>query len=279
MISLKEMKLVIQQALMEDIGSGDITADSIAKSAGQGIAIIMAKQSGILAGIEPASLVFLEMDNQLKTSILLKDGNSINNNDHIMKISGEIKSILKAERVALNFLAHLSGIATLTNKFVQEIKDTKAQITDTRKTIPLLRKFEKEAVQAGGGVNHRMGLFDMVLIKENHIKVSGGIKKAVACVRQYLKAKNINVKIEVETTNIMEVREALNCNVDRIMLDNMSLENIKEAVKIAAGKVEIEASGGITLNNVKLIAKTGVDLISVGAIIHSAPAFDFTLLF
>ena len=187
-------------------------------------------------------------------------------------------SILKGERTALNLLAHLSGISTLTAKYVEEVKGTQAKITDTRKTTPLLRDLEKEAVRAGGGINHRMGLYDMVLIKDNHIQAAGGIREAVNKCKQYLGENKLNLKIEVETTNLNQVRDALACDVDQIMLDNMALNMIREAVNIISGRAVVEASGGISLKSIRSIAETGVDLISIGALTHSAPVFDFSLL-
>jgi len=269
---------LIRTALAEDIGRGDITTKAIVDDNEYGQAQIIAKQNGVLAGIEIAKKTFALLDAELQFETQYKDGDKINIKDEILKINGAISSILKAERTALNLLAHLSGIATFTAKYVAKIRRTKAKITDTRKTTPLLREFEKQAVRAGGGVNHRMGLYDMVLIKENHIKTAGGIQAAVTRCNQYLGDNSQDLKIEVETTNLNEVQDALSCNVDRIMLDNMALNMMREAVKIISGRAVVEASGGISLENIRSIAETGVDLISIGAVTHSAPAFDFTLL-
>jgi nicotinate-nucleotide pyrophosphorylase (carboxylating) len=195
-----------------------------------------------------------------------------------MTVEGTIQSILSAERTALNFLGHLSGIATLTRQFVDRVEGLNVRITDTRKTTPGWRLLEKQAVKAGGGENHRMGLYDMVLIKENHIEAAGGITKAVQKASSYLHRSNLSLKIEVETTTLDEVNEACKTAVDRIMLDNMSIEMMKKAVKIVDGNKEVEASGGVNFDSIRSIAETGVDYISVGALTHSAPAFDFSLL-
>lgn len=269
---------LIDEAFKEDIGSADITTLATLQNDQPGRALIIAKQPGVLAGINVARQVFKQRDAELEINLFHTDGEFLKCNDIVLEVSGSISSILTAERIALNFLGHLSGIATLTANFVDNVKDTSARITDTRKTIPLLRQLEKKAVIAGGGVNHRMGLHDMVLIKENHITAAGGIKNAVIRCREYLSSHQKTLKIEVETRNLDEAREALNAGVDRIMLDNMDKDSMCQAVEFIKGKAEVEASGGISLKTVREIAKTGVDFISVGAITHSAPAFDFSLL-
>jgi nicotinate-nucleotide pyrophosphorylase (carboxylating) len=279
MLDKKVVTKIIKSAIAEDIGKGDITTDAIIKDKKSGAATIIAKQNGILAGINVTKQVFLEIDPDLGISLLFKDGDILSYGNQVMKIEGKIASILKGERVALNFLSHMSGIASLTNQYVKKIKGTGAKITDTRKTTPLLRILEKESVKIGGGINHRMGLYDMVLIKENHIRVSGNVENAIKYIHRYLNENNIQARIEVETTSIEEIKVALKYKIDRIMLDNMTINQIKQAVRIINHKVEVEVSGGINLNNVHEIAQCGVDIISIGAITHSAPAFDFTLLF
>lgn len=268
----------IRTALAEDIGQGDFTTLAIVDKDKNGQAQIIAKQNGILAGIEMVKKTFFLLDHDIQFETQFRDGDKIDVNETVIIITGKISSILKGERTALNLLAHLSGISTLTAKYVEEVRGTQAKITDTRKTTPLLRDLEKEAVRAGGGINHRMGLYDMVLIKDNHIQAAGGIREAVNKCKQYLGKNKLNLKIEVETTNLNQVRDALACDVDQIMLDNMALNMIREAVNIISGRAVVEASGGISLKSIRSIAETGVDLISIGALTHSAPVFDFSLL-
>jgi nicotinate-nucleotide pyrophosphorylase (carboxylating) len=273
-----DLDQLIRFSLAEDIGEGDITGNAACSEPQPVIARLITRQNGIIAGSAVVEHVFMQHDPQLFVKIDHKDGDLVDANETIFVIEGDVKSILAAERVALNFLAHLSGIATLTYKYVTMVEHTQAKITDTRKTTPLLRALEKDAVRAGGGVNHRFGLFDMVLLKENHIRAAGGIKKAVDQTNDYLKKSNIDSKIEVETTDLEEVHEALSCSIDRIMLDNMTVEEIREAVNLINHQVEVEASGGITQETIVEIAETGVDFISIGALTHSAPAFDFSIL-
>jgi len=269
---------LISSALAEDIGQGDITTAATIDTDKEGLAQIIAKQKGVISGIEYAKMVFSFVDPDLLFSGDYTNGKDVLANDTVLTIEGKVVSILQAERTALNLLAHLSGIATLTAQYADRIRGSGVKVTDTRKTTPLWRELEKEAVRDGGGLNHRMGLYDMVLIKENHILAAGGISEAVQKCRKYLSDHHINSRIEVETTNLDEVREALSCNVDQIMLDNMDSNELKEAVKLISGRAVVEASGGVSLENIKLIAESGADLISVGALTHSAPAFDFSLL-
>jgi nicotinate-nucleotide pyrophosphorylase (carboxylating) len=269
---------LISSALAEDIGQVDLTTTATIDKEKIGSARIIAKQSGIISGIEYAKMAFSLMDPDLILYSDYTNGKEVHVNDTVLTIEGKVVSILQAERTALNLLAHLSGIATLTAHYADQIKGTRAKVTDTRKTTPLWRELEKEAVRDGGGLNHRMGLYDMVLIKENHILAAGGITEAVKKCRKYLSDHHISSRIEVETTNLDQVKEALSCNVDQIMLDNMNVSEMKEAVHIIAGKAVVEASGGISLGKIKSIAKVGVDLISIGALTHSAPVFDFSLL-
>ena len=266
---------VIKLALEEDIRHGDVTAENLGINGKSCKAAFIAKDNGILAGIDIVNQVFESIDPALEVKCLLHDGDEIREQDRIAEVSGNALSILKAERVALNFLQRMCGISTLTNKMVKKIEHTGCKLLDTRKTTPLLRALEKYAVRIGGGYNHRFGLYDMVMLKENHIRAVGGIRQAVSQIR----FQTNSYKIEVEVTNLHELQEAANCNVDRIMLDNMSLEDMEKAVKMIKGKIELEASGNINLQTIQRIAETGVDFISSGAITHSYQSFDISLLF
>jgi nicotinate-nucleotide pyrophosphorylase (carboxylating) len=272
-----KIRHLIELALGEDVGKGDLTSEAIIDQDLLVKVAIVAKEEGIIAGLEIAKTVFQKLDPTLVFESSFKDGNKLIKKDIVATIKGRARSILSAERTALNFLQRLSGIATLTSTYVERIKDTRVKILDTRKTTPGLRALEKYAVKIGGGENHRMGLFDMILIKENHIKAVGDISWAI----QKTKAKYPNEKIEVETRNLDEVKEAVKSGADWIMLDNMSIEEMKKAVKVIRSsqrEIKIEASGRVDLDNVREIALTGVDFISVGALTHSAPALDFSLL-
>lgn len=272
------LRELIRTTLAEDIGHGDITTIATVDKNKFGQAHIIAKEDGVLAGLEIVKQTFSLIDDKLQFESHYKDGERLKINDTVIKIDGAISSILKAERTALNFLAHLSGIASLTSKYVEKVRGTKAKIADTRKTTPLLRELEKEAVCSGGGINHRMGLYDMILIKENHIEAAGSIHNAVTNCKKYLIDNKLKMKIEVETTSLNQVSEAIACEVDQIMLDNMDLKTMRGAVQLISGRSVVEASGGVSLETIKSIAETGVDLISVGALTHSAPAMDFSLL-
>ncbi|MGB7061694.1 MAG: carboxylating nicotinate-nucleotide diphosphorylase [Candidatus Zixiibacteriota bacterium] len=272
-----EIKHLIRLALSEDIGSGDVTSEALLQNRLAGKAIIVAKQEGVLAGLSVARMVFRAVNPRVVFQVLRQDGDRIKKRTKVASIQGNTKGILSAERTALNFLQKLSGIATLTAKYVEEIKGTKAKILDTRKTTPGLRVLEKYAVKAGGGENHRMGLFDMILIKENHIKASGGVSQAIMRAR----SKCPKEKIEAEVRNLSEVREAIKSRPDWIMLDNMRSDQMRKAVRMirsASRAIKIEASGSVNLKNVRKIALTGVDFISVGALTHSAPALDMSLI-
>ncbi|MFC1724883.1 carboxylating nicotinate-nucleotide diphosphorylase [candidate division KSB1 bacterium] len=272
--TLKLIKLAIE----EDIGSGDITSESIVPEEHMSSGRVIAKESGILAGIEIFEMVFKYIDKDVKIEKIKTDGDRINSGDKIIDFQGRTDSILRAERTALNFLGHMSGIATETSRFVEKLKGTRTKILDTRKTKPGMRLIEKLAVKLGGGTNHRTGLFDMILIKENHISSVDSIEIAVEKAIRYRNKENMDVKIEVETQNLEEVKTVLKYPVDFIMLDNFNLSETKKAVELAAGKVKLESSGNVNLGNVRDIAETGVDYISVGAITHSAKSFDFSLL-
>ena len=271
--------IFIETILREDLSEvGDVTTLSTVPENLDGRAIIIAKQKGIVAGNWIAKMVFKNVDSALNYQFKQEDGLEVLSGDIIAEVSGPVRGILSAERTALNLLGRLSGVATLTHLFVERVKGTKAKILDTRKTTPGLRVFEKYAVRVGGGENHRYGLSDMVLIKENHIAAAGSIESAVKRCRQYMKEHRLDLKIEVETTNLQDVRTALRLKLDRIMLDNMSPESVSQAVQLVKGQVELEVSGGITLDNVSKYAATGVDFISVGALTHSAPILDISLL-
>ena len=274
-----EIELLIDLALREDLGeNGDVTSNCILNSDDEGQASIIVKKDGIIAGLPIAEWVFKKVNPGLKVQNRVEEGSKVQRCEEVVRIMGPLAGILTAERTGLNFLQRLSGIATLTAEFVRKVADTKVRILDTRKTTPGFRVLEKYAVRAGGGGNHRFGLYDMVLIKENHIAAAGGIASAVEQTRENMKKRDLNLKIEVEVRNLSEVEQVLNLAVDRLMLDNMSLQKIREAVKLANGKVELEVSGGVTLETVREIAETGVNYISVGALTHSASSLDLSLL-
>lgn len=268
---MAEYEGVIRRALEEDIGAGDITTSSIIDPKLGGIAEIRAKEDLILAGITVAGKVFKILNSEVQFEESFNDGDMILDSKVIAKITGRVMDLLMGERVALNFLQRLSGIATLTHRFVKRVKGYPVKIIDTRKTTPGLRKLEKDAVRAGGGFNHRFGLFDGVLIKDNHIMACGGIFEAIRKAREGIPQ---TLKIEVEVRDLEGVKEALDAGVNAILLDNMDLETMRKAVRAVDGKTTVEASGGVTLNNVEEIAKTGVNLISIGALTHSAKAVD-----
>ena len=269
---------LVELALMEDIGLGDITSDAIISDAQLGQAKFLAKENGIIAGLEVAALVFEYCDHSITVYPFIADGDPVSLGQTIAKVDGSTKSILKGERTALNFLQRMSGIATMAHRFVEAVEGTNARIVDTRKTVPGLRVLDKWAVRLGGGVNHRFGLDDMVLIKDNHIVAAGSISSAVIACRKFLAEEGNKARIEVETRNLAEVEEALHCQgIHRIMLDNFSLDTMRESVEMIRGKVEVEASGGVTLQTVRAIAETGVDYISVGALTHSVKGLDISL--
>lgn len=272
-LDLKAVEKIVTLSLKEDIGKGDITTNLIVNDKLKCLAIIKSKDTGVLAGNPIAELVFKRLDPRIKYIQRKKDGDTINPNDIIAEVRGSVRTVLTGERLSLNFLQRLSGIATLSQKFVNKTKGFDVKIIDTRKTTPGLRILEKYAVTVGGCYNHRFGLFDGILIKDNHIQIAGNIEKAVLKVR----AKHKNKEIEVETSNINQVREALKSGADIIMLDNMTPDKIKKAVKIIDNKAMTEASGGINLDNIGEYAKTGVDYISVGVLTHSAKSLDIGL--
>lgn len=265
---------IIIRALKEDINYVDVTTDYLIPEEQESTAAFISKANGILCGIDVALRTFKLLDGDMSFEILKHDGDILEKSDVIARIHGKTRALLKGERTALNILQHMSGIATATNAAVKEIAGTKASIADTRKTLPGLRMLDKYAVAVGGGRNHRFNLSDAAMIKDNHIDATGSITKAVETLRSKI---GHTIKIEVETRNLDEVKEALASGADIIMLDNMDNDTMKKAVEIIGGKALVEASGGITAGNLKSVAETGVDIISVGALTHSVKAFDISM--
>jgi nicotinate-nucleotide pyrophosphorylase (carboxylating) len=265
-----ELLETIQRAIAEDVGTGDVTTNSIIPENAQMRGQIIAKQDGVVAGLDVAAAVYHVVDPQVEFAPRVEEGALVTNRQVLASLSGKTRSLLTAERTALNFLGRMSGIATLTRRFVDAVAGTKTVILDTRKTVPGLRYLDKLAVARGGGENHRIGLYDMILIKDNHIDYSGSITEAVKRAR----AAASGLEVEVEARTLEDVREALGIHVERILLDNMSPERMGEAVKMAAGRARLEASGNVSLENVRCIAESGVDYISIGALTHSAKVFD-----
>lgn len=267
----------VQNALKEDLGPGDFsTLSTIPEGMGQSAKLLI-KEDCILAGIELAEIIFKTFDPELSLEILMKDGDAAKAGDIGFIVKGSARSILQTERLVLNCMQRMSGIATLTHDWNSRLLGTKAKLLDTRKTTPNFRVCEKWAVAIGGGTNHRFGLYDMVMLKDNHIDYNGSITNAVKMCREYLTKNNLDLKIELETRNLEEVREALETGVDRIMLDNMPIPMMREAVEIVNGRTETEASGGITRDVLHAVAETGVDYISAGALTHSARNIDISL--
>lgn len=272
------LKKFIFNALEEDVRDGDHTSLACIPEDATGHAKLLIKEDGILAGLPVAIAVFAAVDPNLEMDIFMDEGDAMKKGDIAFKVSGSAISILTAERLVLNCMQRMSGIATLTNQYVKAIEGTKTQVIDTRKTTPGIRMLEKYAVTVGGGANHRMGLYDMIMIKDNHVDFSGGIPQAIARTHEYLKAKGLDLRIEVETRNLDEVRQVLETGgIHRIMLDNYTPELMKEAVELIDGRYETEASGGIKLNTIRSYAETGVDFISIGALTHSATSLDLSL--
>ncbi len=264
----------IRAWLAEDIGHGDLTTRLVTPPGARAIAVVLAREAGVLCGLPVASLVFAELDPACTVEALVAEGEPVQPDQVVARVRGTLASILSAERLALNLLQRLSGIATLTRRYVEAVAGTGVAILDTRKTTPGLRALEKYAVRVGGGRNHRFGLFDGILIKDNHIRAAGGVAAAV----QRARARAPHpLRIEVEVTTLAELEEAIAAGADWVLLDNMDLESIRTAVERAAGRVKLEVSGGVTLERVRAIAETGVDAISVGALTHSARALDLSL--
>lgn len=273
-----KMEEIIRKALEEDLGSGDHTSLATIPAEANGKSLLLVKESGILAGIRVARQVFRMIDPELQFEIFIDDGTPVKPGDIAFTVSGSSRSILAGERLALNFMQRMSGIATATYILVELTKDTGVKILDTRKTTPLLRDLEKQAVKLGGGENHRMGLYDMIMIKDNHVDFAGGIARAIHSVNDYLKIRDLKLKIEIEVRNFDELRQVMETGgVDRIMLDNFSVTDLTRAVKLIAKKYETEASGGISLDNIRKYAETGVDFISVGALTHHIKSLDMSL--
>ena len=269
----QEIRDIVERALAEDVGSGDVTSVPIIPSGTRLYGEFLAKERGVVAGLDVVRETFRQVDETIAFAPLLEDGNAFEVGDILAAVSGTGPGILIAERVALNFLQRMSGVATMTRSYVEATAGTRTRILDTRKTMPGLRALDKLAVRLGGGTNHRTGLYDMVLIKDNHIEAAGSITAAVKRVRQ----AGITLAIEVEIDSLDQLHEALAAQVDRIMLDNMDTATMRQAVERVAGRVELEASGGITLPRIPEIAATGVDFISVGALTHSVKALDISL--
>ena len=278
MYSVDELEdRLIDVAFAEDIGDGDHTTLCCIPDDATGKSHLLIKEDGILAGIEVAKRVFARFDSTLKVDVLIGDGTKVKKGDIAMVVSGKTRSLLQTERLMLNILQRMSGIATMTNKYVELLKGTNTRVLDTRKTTPGMRILEKQAVKIGGGVNHRIGLFDMILLKDNHVDFAGGIKNAIDRCHDYLSEKSLNLKIEIEVRNFDELQQVLDRGgVDRIMLDNFSIENTKKAVCMIAGRYEVESSGGITFETIRGYAECGVDFVSVGALTHSVKCLDMS---
>lgn len=269
---------LIREALAEDVGSGDHTSLSTIPATATGEAKLLIKANGVVAGIEVARKVFEAVDPSLQFKPLMKDGTKVTVGDIVFTLSGSSRSILTGERLALNFMQRLSGIATSTRRMTDLIADTSARLLDTRKTTPLLRQLEKQAVLAGGGTNHRFGLYDMILIKDNHVDFAGGISKAIDAAHKYMVEKKMNLKIEIEVRNFDELQQVLDHGgVHRVMLDNFTPGDMRRAVEIVAKRIETEASGRITADNIRCYAETGVDFISSGALTHQIKSLDMSL--
>ncbi len=275
----KHLQALIELAVKEDIGSGDHSSLACFQDDSVGEAVIYAKESGVIAGLELSKAVFGYFDQQIEFTPLVQDGASVKPGDEIARVKGNKQKLLTAERTVLNFMQRMSGIATKTRIYVDAISGTKTKVLDTRKTTPGFRAIEKDAVRIGGGVNHRFGLYDMIMLKDNHIDFSGGIENAIDRANNYLESHSIDIPIEIEVRNFDElIRVMKKGNVQRIMLDNFSVNDTYEAVKLVNGKFELESSGGITLDTIRQYAETGVDFVSVGALTHHIKSLDISML-
>lgn len=267
----------LQRAFAEDIGDGDHTTLSSIPADARGKSRLIIKETGVVAGVDVALEVFNFFDPELKVTVFIKDGTDVEPGDVVFEVEGKIHSLLQTERLMLNIMQRMSGIATTTRKYVKELEGTKTRVLDTRKTTPGMRLLEKEAVAIGGGVNHRIGLYDMILLKDNHVDFANGIENAIQRAKDYLKEKDKDLKIEIEVRSLEELESALKAGgIDRILLDNFDLETTREAVKRIAGKYETESSGGITFSTLRQYAECGVDYISVGALTHSVKSLDIS---
>lgn len=278
MLSVDELvDRLIDLAFAEDIGDGDHTTLCCIPEDAVGKSKLLIKEDGILAGVEIAKKVFARFDPTMQVEVLMGDGTKVKKGDVAMIVTGKIRSLLQTERLMLNIMQRMSGIATMTNRYVELLKGTKTHVLDTRKTTPGMRMLEKMAVKIGGGVNHRIGLFDMILLKDNHVDFSGGISNAITRCHKYLEEKGLNLKIEIEVRSFDEIRQVMECGgVDRIMLDNFSVEDTRKAVEMIGGKYETESSGGITFDTIRAYAECGVDFVSVGALTHSVKGLDMS---
>lgn len=278
MLSVNELEdRLIDLAFAEDIGDGDHTTLCCIPETAMGKSHLLIKEDGILAGVEVAKRVFARFDPEMKVEVLIGDGAHVRKGDIAMVVSGKVRSLLQTERLMLNIMQRMSGIATMTNKYVERLKGTNTHVLDTRKTTPGMRMLEKQAVKIGGGMNHRIGLFDMILLKDNHVDFAGGIANAINRCHEYLREKGLNLKIEIEVRNFDELRQAMECGgINRIMLDNFSVADTRKAVEMVAGRFETESSGGITFDTIRDYAECGVDFISVGALTHSVKGLDMS---
>ena len=268
---------LIDLSFAEDIGDGDHTTLCCIPEDAMGKSKLLIKEDGILAGVEIAKEVFHRFDPTMQVEVFMGDGSKVKKGDVAMIVTGKVRSLLQTERLMLNIMQRMSGIATMTSKYVERLEGTHTRVLDTRKTTPGMRMLEKQAVKIGGGCNHRIGLFDMILLKDNHVDFSGGIANAISRCHEYLKEKGLDLKIEIEVRNFEELKQAMDCGgIDRIMLDNFSVEDTKKAVEIVGGKYETESSGGITFDTLRDYAECGVDFISVGALTHSVKGLDMS---
>ncbi len=278
MLSVNELTdRLIDLSFAEDIGDGDHTTLCCIPDKAMGKSHLLIKEDGILAGVEAAKKVFARFDPSMNVEVLINDGVKVSKGDVAMVVTGKVRSLLQTERLMLNIMQRMSGIATMTNKYVERIAGTKTRILDTRKTTPGMRMLEKQAVKIGGGCNHRIGLFDMILLKDNHIDFAGGISNAINRCHDYLKTNGLDLKIEIEVRDFDELRQVLDCGgVNRIMLDNFSVDDTRKAVELVNSVYEVESSGGITFDTIRDYAECGVDFISVGALTHSVKGLDMS---
>ena len=278
MFTVEELEeRLIDLSFAEDIGDGDHTTLCCIPSDAMGKSQLIIKEDGVLAGIEVAKKVFTCFDPEMQVEVFINDGAKVKKGDVAMIVTGRVRSLLQTERLMLNIMQRMSGIATMTSKYVERLEGTKTRVLDTRKTTPGMRMLEKQAVKIGGGCNHRIGLFDMILLKDNHVDFAGGIANAINRCHEYLKEKGLDLKIEIEVRNFDELQQAKDCGgINRIMLDNFSVTDTKKAVEIIDGKFEVESSGGITFDTLRDYAECGVDFISVGALTHSVMGLDMS---